>query len=60
MKYFLIGFAIWLALAWLPQFIKNWINCIRFKKARKNAPPCEKWIYELWDKGGNKKCKKQK
>ena len=47
MKYFLIGLAVWFVLAWLPQFIRSWINGIRFKIAKKKAKPRYKWIYEI-------------
>lgn len=47
MKYFLIGFAIWFAGAWLPQFIKSWIVDIRLWWKRKHCNGNDKWIYNL-------------
>lgn len=47
MKYFLIGFAVWFALAWLPQFIKSWFVDISLWWKRKHANEDDKWIYEI-------------
>jgi hypothetical protein len=47
MKYFLIGFAIWFALAWLPQLIKSWFKDIRMRWKRKHCNHNDKWIYEM-------------
>ncbi|MBQ5930004.1 MAG: hypothetical protein IIX02_04350 [Clostridia bacterium] len=51
MKYFLIGFAVYFAVAWLPQFARCWINGIRYKIGKKKAKPCDKWAYEIMDRG---------
>lgn len=47
MKYFLIGFAIWFAIAWLPQFVKSWITDWKIKRAKKRANPNDAWKYEF-------------
>ena len=47
MKYFLIAFAIWFTAAWFPQFVKGWINVIRFKLAKRKAKKDDKWIYKI-------------
>lgn len=47
MKYFLIGLAVWFALAWLPQFVRSWINKIRFSIAKKRAGEDDKWAFEV-------------
>ena len=47
MKYFLIGFAIWLVVAWLPHFIKSWINAFKFRMEAKRANSNNCWMYEL-------------
>ena len=47
MKYFLIGFAIWFAGAWLPQFIKSWIVDIKMLWGRKHYKGDDQWIYHI-------------
>ena len=46
MKYFLIGFAVWFAIAWLPQFIRAWVMDIRIWWEKKHAKRDKKWMYE--------------
>lgn len=46
MKYFLIGFIVWLTLATLPQLIRSWIHQIQFNNEKKRAKPEDKWMYE--------------
>lgn len=46
MKYFLIGLAIYFAIAWLPQYIRAWILDARYAKAKRMATPSEQWIYK--------------
>lgn len=45
MKYFLIGFAIYFAIAWLPQFVRAWVLDIRYKFAKKRANENDEWMY---------------
>ena len=47
MKYFLIGFAVYFALAWLPQLAKYWWFRIVYAWKRKHADHDEKWLYEV-------------
>ena len=46
MKSFLIYFAIYLAIAWLPQFAKSWIVNIRLWWKRKHCKSNDKWVYK--------------
>ena len=46
MKYFLIGFAVWFAIAWLPQFIRAWFLEIVYQWEKKHAKRDKKWMYE--------------
>lgn len=47
MKYFLIGFAIYFAIAWLPQLIKAWAIKIRYRLAKKRACEDDEWIFGI-------------
>jgi hypothetical protein len=46
MKYFLVGLAVWFAVAWLPHFIKAWVRDIRIWWAKRHAGRNDQWMYE--------------
>ena len=54
MKNFLISLGIAIVVSLLfgffLQLVGEWINSIRFRRARKKAAHSDKWIYEMWDK----------
>lgn len=45
MKWVLIGFGVWLLVAWLPQFVKAWIIQAKIKREKKKASENDKWMY---------------
>lgn len=47
MKYFLIGFAIWFALAFLPQLIKAWIWEAIFQWKKRHYKGDDAWTYHI-------------
>ena len=47
MTHLLIGFLIWFAVAWLPQFIKSWIVDIRLWWKRKHDKGQDNWVYKI-------------
>ena len=47
MKYFLIGFSIYFAIAWMPQLIMAWIIDIRFWWKGKHDKSDDDWTYKI-------------
>ena len=47
MKYFLIGFIIWLAIAWLVPQARVWRVEYNLRKKLKECPKQDRWLYEV-------------
>ncbi len=47
MKYFLIGFAIYFAVMWLPWFVRGWVAEWQYRRAKKRADEDDEWMYEV-------------
>jgi hypothetical protein len=47
MKIFLISLAIWIAVAWLPQFIASAVLSIARRIKKKRAGEEDEWEYEV-------------
>lgn len=50
-KSFLIGFAItfglYFLIAWVPWFMRDWINQIKYKRAKKKSDENNEWIFKI-------------
>ena len=47
MKYFLIGFALWFAIGWLPQLVRAWIIEAHLAYQRKHYKGDDAWTYHM-------------
>ena len=47
MTYFLIGFLIWFAIAWLPQLVMAWIAAARLAYQRRHYKGDDAWVYHI-------------
>lgn len=42
-----VGFILYFAIAWLPWFVRDWINQWKYKRAKKKSGENDEWMYDI-------------